>query len=140
MVKFLVYDKKTGLITARRFDNPFSTLDAGLILWYEDWMLGDADDAVNYIVVDSEGIPAIVPRPTMGPGWSNLPLQANSQHVSLLLDLPDPCRVVYEGPGFRHEGEVVGGVAEFTTDVPGPHKVTVSAWPYLDWTEELDAI
>lgn len=80
------------------------------------------------------------PRPTMDPGWSNLPLQANGQDVALLLDLPNPCRVIYEGPGFRHEGEVVGGVAEFTTDVPGPHKVTVSAWPYLDWTEELDAL
>lgn len=103
-------------------------------------MLGDADDALSYIVIDAAGIPAIVPRPTMDPGWNNLPLRSNGQDVTRLLNLPDPCTVVYEGPGFRQEGEVVGGVAELTTDVAGLHKVTVQAWPYLDWTGEIDAI
>lgn len=138
MISILVYDPPTGRIK-RRVTCPESTVE-NQVEGGELWMLGDADDALNYIVVDAAGIPTITPRPTMSPRWNNIPLRSNGQDVALLLDLPSLCRVAYEGPGFWHEGEVVGGVAEFTTDVPGPHKVTVSAWPYLDWTEELDAI
>lgn len=100
----------------------------------------DGNTGTHYVQRDTTNIPIVILRPTMSPRWNNTPLRSDGQDVTLLLDLPDPCRVIYEGPGFRHEGEVVGGVAEFTTDVTGPHKVTVRAWPYLDWTEEFDAI
>lgn len=134
---FIVYDSEGRIV--RTMICPYDALELN-VREGEQWMLGNADAALNTVVVDAVGIPAIVPRPTMDPVWSNLPLQANGQNVTLLLDLPDPCRVVYAGPGFAHVGEVVGGVAEFTTDVVGTHKITVQAWPYLDWSEEIDAI
>lgn len=101
----------------------------------EHWIEGFSDDLLQYVL---NGV--ITPRPTMAPTLSATIIQSNGIDSVTLGNLPTPCTVIYEGPGFRLEGEVAEGEATFTTDAPGAHKVTVSAWPYLDWTEEFDAL
>ncbi len=106
----------------------------------EDWMLGTANDAADHIVLDGMQIPSIVPRPTMTPLLDGANIVADGVDVARLHNLPDPCRVCFQGPGFSTEGEVTGSVAEFTTDVPGTHTIRVTAFPYLDWEGEFNAV
>jgi hypothetical protein len=135
---FTEYDPSTGKIGAifsiREDEVEFQILPPGNIL-----IPGKYEYKNQYIKETATG-PDVLPRPVMTPRWNNTPLKADGIDVTLLLDLPDPCTVTFSGPGLCLEGEVIGGIAEFTTDVAGEHKVLVRAFPYLDYEETLDAI
>ena len=96
--------------------------------------------AASQYVRETLNGPEVFARPDMDPAFDKTRIAADGIEIITLSNLPDPCRIVYAGPGFAEEGEVSGGSVEFTTDASGTHTVTVSAWPYLDWEGGFDAL
>lgn len=95
----------------------------------EDWMLGVANDTLEYIVFDSEGIPTITPRPTMAITLSKDTIEADAEDYCLIEGIPEGC-VVRDSSG--NSVIVDDGSLEFVTDKQGEHVLRFECFPYLD--------
>lgn len=82
----------------------------------------------------------VIRRPDMAIALSATEISADGVDEVVLTGLPDPCYVVFSGPGFLMSDDVSGGSLALTTDVTGTHSVKVSSWPYFDAEVSFEAI
>ena len=96
---------------------------------------GKGDASEDYVDLSGDS-PIIASRPNMRIEQSRKTVFADGRDAVLLAGLPVPCSVTVGEQAY----EVPDGELEWSTLMPGNYKVRVSAWPFLDWESEVEAL
>jgi len=93
-------------------------------------------DRMAWRVVDG----AVVERAAMSPVVSTTAIAADGVVEAVISGLPDPCRVMIDGPAPIGPTIVEGGTLTITASQPGAWRVRVEADPvYQPWSVTIDA-
>ena len=129
-VSAVQYNPKTGMIIGLRYG------------FYGDieqenhaFILGEADIIMDYVDV-SLSPPVIKRRLEMQITQSKTRILSNGADAMALSSLPIPAQVQINSETYN----VPDGELEWGTVMPATYKITVRAFPYLDWEGEVTAV
>ncbi|WP_131193729.1 hypothetical protein [Lichenihabitans psoromatis] len=129
-VEFSVYDKVTGQVTVSGTTQKVNAsfhVQPGQALVYK-WLKGTED----YMDVTSQPMRPKL-RPAL-PGFDKLTIKADGTDAATIV-LPDAMTVTIDGLPAQHEA----GPLAFKADSPGAYVVSITQFPYLDFSAVITA-
>ena len=136
-MKFLTFLKSNGkivsVIDAPEDTKPLYVLDDIDVLDCDK----NAREVLNtYYIIDNE----IVLRPTQMTSLDKLTIFADGADMVIITNAPEGIFTAKnKTTGEEVSGDIVGSDT-FSTTVPGTYKITITAFPFLDFTTTIEAI
>ena len=132
---YVHYDDITGKIYGCMRIPP-TTVIANVALLPENTSLIEWPDSVDENLYYFDGANSFIIRPTIDVSLNKTTIASDGLDTSSLTGLPIPCLITID----EQEFTVDDGVFEFATETSGVYKITLTQFPYIPKTIEVEAI